>query len=153
VTFEQGSRQFLIGDNAFRSSSIQTIRIPASVRILGRKCFCLCTSLSRVSFEQDARLSSIGDSAFSHSSIRTICVPVSVERLGKQCFSYCTLLTDVTFERNPSCVSVGSKAFAESPHVRIVFPSGENFSAEQVWGLRVSTFSQIGQDSFVLSPP
>jgi hypothetical protein len=50
---------------AFSRSGLIEIIVPASVEVLGEKCFYDCRSLSSVTFESEAKLREVGQDAFS----------------------------------------------------------------------------------------
>jgi hypothetical protein len=74
------------------------IILPASVEMLGEKCFTWCKPLSSVRFESGSRLSRIENEAFRVTGLVEIILPASVEFLGERCFSECPSLSSVTFE-------------------------------------------------------
>jgi hypothetical protein len=76
-----GLRQ--IGSLAFSfCSALKSIFIPASIEILGDRCFHICSSLSEIRFESDSKLSQIGIEMFlGCSSLTSICIPANVENI------------------------------------------------------------------------
>lgn len=98
VSFELPSRCVIIGLSAFWHSDLQSICIPASVKILDRLCFSDCHSLKTVAFERSSQLHEIRDEAFAGSSIIHISIPSSVAALGKSCFTRCKDLRKFVIE-------------------------------------------------------
>lgn len=98
-----------IGDNAFYDKSVVSVVIPDSVVSIGKKAFCVCTSLENVVLP--ASLISIGDSAFRYCfSLSSITVPAKVQSIGAYAFYSCDLLESLII---PSSVkSIGDNAFA-----------------------------------------
>jgi hypothetical protein len=88
--------------------------IPASVEVLGEKCFFYCISLSSVTFSSESRLSRIEGLAFHGSGLVEIIIPASVEVLGDGCFSECGSLSSVTFESGSILSGSQEKALIES---------------------------------------
>lgn len=108
VTLPNGLEK--IGYGAFISSSIESIKIPASVTNLGTLVFSKCKSLTSVVFEDSITIKEIPDSAFSSSSALTsIEIPESVETIGSAAFSYCTSLKNVSI--SDKITRVGNDAF------------------------------------------
>lgn len=97
VIFEEGSVLESIGDEAFKGSSFTSIRLPASIKSIGKGAFYSCSSLSSVQFEEGSRLEVIGAEAFVSSSLTSITIPKSVVSIGKKAFLYLEMET-VTFE-------------------------------------------------------
>ena len=112
VTFGEASSLKIIGEEAFRQSSITAICIPDGVKELGERCFQFCKSLSRVTFGEASSLKRIGASAFAATTaLRGIHIPDGVEELGEGCFSSCRSLSRVTFEEASSLKIIGEEAF------------------------------------------
>jgi hypothetical protein len=89
--FESGSKLNRIGKGAFSGcASLESICIPASIEIVGEKCFYECTSLSSFAFEPGSKLNRIGKEAFSGcASLESICIPASVRSLPLGCLHDC----------------------------------------------------------------
>ena len=108
VTLPDGLEK--IGYGAFISSSIESIKIPASVTNLGTLVFSKCKSLTSVVFEDSITIKEIPGSAFSSaSSLTSIEIPESVETIGSAAFSYCTSLKNVSI--SDKITRVGNDAF------------------------------------------
>jgi hypothetical protein len=73
-----------IETDAFKDSGLIGIVIPASVQILGQRCFLMCQSLSSVQFESGSILSEIGNWALYDTGLIDIVLPVSVAILEKR---------------------------------------------------------------------
>lgn len=108
VTLPDGLEE--IGFGAFVSSSIESIKIPASVTKLGSLVFSKCKSLASVVFEDGITIKEIPYSAFSSaSSLTSIEIPESVEIIDSVAFSYCTSLKNVSI--SDKITRVGNDAF------------------------------------------
>jgi hypothetical protein len=83
---------------AFSQTGLIEIILPASIEVLGEKCFSECRSLSSITFESGSRLSRIGKMAFLKTGLVEMIHPASIEVLGANCFSECSSLISVTFE-------------------------------------------------------
>ena len=91
-----------IGENAFYSSSLTSITIPASVTNIASSAFYKCTGLTGVAIP--GSVISIGHSAFySCTSLASVTITNGVNRIGRTAFSYCNSLTSVFL---PGSVSV-----------------------------------------------
>ncbi len=99
-----------IGYAAFIKSSVESIKIPASVTKLGSLVFSKCNSLTSVVFEDGITIKEIPYSAFSSSSaLESIEIPKSVEVIESVAFSYCTNLKNVSI--SDKITKVGNDAF------------------------------------------
>ncbi len=108
VTLPDGLEK--IGYGAFISSSIESIKIPASVTNTGSLVFSKCKSLTSVVFEDGITIKEIPESAFSSSSALTsIEIPESVETIRSAAFSYCTSLKNISI--SDKITKVGNGAF------------------------------------------
>jgi hypothetical protein len=87
-----------IEKEAFSSTGLIEIVVPASVKVIGKSCFLDCVLLSSVKFESGSELSRIGGWAFGRTGLVEIYVPASVKVIGKKCFCRCYSLSSVTFE-------------------------------------------------------
>jgi hypothetical protein len=64
--------------------SLQDIRIPASVEIIGNECFRGCMALSSVIFESGSKLSQIGENVFDECyAMQSFMIPRSVVSVPK----------------------------------------------------------------------
>jgi hypothetical protein len=92
VNFASGSTLTEIGEEAFSQSyGFGTVTVPASVEILGDRCFEYCCDLATVTFEEKSRLRKIGEGAFASSRIRSITIPASVDEMDGSAFAHCRL--------------------------------------------------------------
>jgi uncharacterized Fe-S cluster-containing radical SAM superfamily protein len=123
ISFESHSRLTCIEAHAFSHSSLQSIRIPQTVEILGPSCFRRCKSLSDILFESNSHLTRIEREAFLESSLQSIVIPSTVEVIGPSCFSWCQSLSFVSFEPNSRLACIESETFAFSAIAAIVIPS------------------------------
>jgi hypothetical protein len=105
-----------IGEDVFRgTTSLITIRIPASVIQIGDGAFSAATSLREVTFEEGSRLEVIRDHAFSSTkSLTTIRIPASVTHFGDGVFQNATNLREVIFEEGSRLQYIGDNVFREA---------------------------------------
>ncbi|MCR5184825.1 MAG: leucine-rich repeat domain-containing protein [Bacilli bacterium] len=84
-----------IGEEAFASSSIESITLPDSIATIGPKAFTKCKSLA--SIELGNNLTTIREEAFSYCSALTeITIPDSLIELYRMTFYFCESLTSAT---------------------------------------------------------
>ena len=110
-----------IDANAFKSKSITSVVIPATVTSIGSKAFYQCTSLNSVTLNEG--LQTIGEAAFQYcSALLSVSVPNSVTRIEKLAFGDCTALADVTLSEG--LTYIGDGAFGYCPKITsITIPS------------------------------
>jgi hypothetical protein len=88
VTFESNSKLLQIESRAFNEcSSLPSICIPSSVKILYARCFDQCSSLSNVTFGPSSRLSQIEEGNSDGSDAGHI--SPTEKNLRKKCFNRC----------------------------------------------------------------
>jgi hypothetical protein len=81
IRFESMSKLSLIEDETFYfCDQLQSITIPSSVTILGKRCFYNCCLLQILSFEPGSQLITLGDSTFMNCfALKSIVLPSKVE--------------------------------------------------------------------------
>ncbi len=98
-----------IGENAFFNSSITSIKLPSSIRSIGKNAFHSCTSLQSISLP--AAITVIDSNAFRGcTGLKAVTLPSSLKKLGPQAFYQCSALASIAL---PSTLtSIGDWAFA-----------------------------------------
>ena len=102
-----------IGVDGFKNSSITSVTIPSSLKVIQQYAFASSDFLSTVTFAQGSQLTTIGQYTFDEcDSIININLPDSLTTLGNGAFWYCTSLVSITI---PSGVTVlPSNVFAHN---------------------------------------
>lgn len=106
VSLEYGV--FANNDGSSDSVSIETVKLPPSLKTIGDRCFYNCHNLTNVEF--NSGLLSIGYSAFNRcSSLTNVSLPSTVTNIGGACFQDCSSLRNIDL---PNSVShIGANAF------------------------------------------
>ncbi len=106
---------------AFKSKSITSVVIPATVTYIGYQAFYQCTSLNSVTLNEGLQI--IGEAAFQYcSALLSVSVPSSVTRIEKFAFADCTALANVTLSEG--LTYIGDVAFGYCPKITsITIPS------------------------------
>jgi hypothetical protein len=123
VAFERGSVFEGICDSRFSRSELESIVVPSSVVVLGKRSFSECDSFEWVAFERGSGLERIEESAFRGSGLKAIAIPSSVVVLGKYSFLSCRSLESVTFESGSRLERINEEAFSGSRLRSIEIPS------------------------------
>lgn len=123
VVFEKGSKLEIIGEHAFWGcSSLESIEIPRSVKIIEGFAFDSCNKLESVSFEEDSKLETI-DGFTDCISLKNIEIPKSVTYIDALAFSNCSSLESLLI---PSSVEkLGQDAFSECYNLTLYFESNK----------------------------
>ncbi len=82
-----------IATNAFEFTSIESVSIPNSVKVINREAFASCHNLTEITLSEG--LEQIGTFAFAASRITNITIPSSVKKIELHAFNKCNLLTEV----------------------------------------------------------
>ena len=91
VTLHDGLEN--IGNVSFYGTSIESVDIPGSVKIIGDNAFASCLKLRTVNFNEG--LEQIGSSAFEYSKVEEIVIPSTVTNIFAYAFRYCYNLLKV----------------------------------------------------------
>jgi hypothetical protein len=138
VKFSPGSKLRSIEASAFENCvSLRSLSIPASVTMIGRRCFAgPLSSLSVVEFEAGSKLRQIDEGAFAGClCLKSIIVPSSVQTLGRECFKGCRVLETVKFFPDSELVRLEPFAFLDCSSLSSLFiPASVEF-------IRLSCFS------------
>ena len=118
LTFGENSALVEIGSNAFTSSDIIQLNVPAGVVKIGDFAFYECISLLEITFGEG--LTTIGDHAFAGcSELISVSFPASLKNLGASVFYYydydeyaCPKLESVTFAPNSQLEKIPVGTFA-----------------------------------------
>lgn len=95
--------------HAFKSSSIEYIKLPKGLKRIPSNCFSWCTNLKEIHIPDG--VISIGDNAFGRcSSLSDVYIPDSVESIGREAFGECY---SVSFHYNKHSMSFPGNAFID----------------------------------------
>ena len=112
-----------IGEYLFCHSDIESVHIPASVKVIDSGAFCGCRKLRRVTFAEGSKLERINYSAFRDSAIESIAIPPGVKVLEGGAFECCASLKTVRFVEDSRLEEFEQACFSESGITDIRFPS------------------------------
>ena len=137
MTFAEGSKLEMIGANAFDSTALTAIAIPASVREIGESAFAGTASLTNVTFTDNADVSlTIGASAFSSTGITSITLPAQFTGFAANIFyagESGTLLASISVsDKNAEYASHGGILYTKDYATLLFCPpefTGENGTA------------------------
>lgn len=87
-------------------TSLESIFIPANVKIIGSGAFEGCTNLKKVTFAENSHLTNIGSGAFSEcSSLASITIPENVTTIGSAAFRNCASIENITIPSGVTTIS------------------------------------------------
>ena len=95
----------IIGNSAFKKTSIREMFIPNDVRQINKEAFYGCSQLESLSFEGDSMLTQIGVSAFEGTILKDLFIPASVTIIEVAAFYGCPI-TAVHFEEASSLETI-----------------------------------------------
>lgn len=109
-----------IGDNAFKSSKLNSIKLPSSLTEIGKSAFYYCSKLTEIDVPDS--VTKVGSSAFAIcSSLQTASLGSGVASVPDSAFNRCSKLKTVSFKG--SITSIGGYAFNECSNIVINIPS------------------------------
>lgn len=107
-----------IGDYAFEESiwypSLESVKIPDSVKRIGICAFAECTKLEKITIPEGVETID-GDAFFRCTGLESITIPDSVEYIGEGAFFFCRSLKEINIPDNID--SVGIHTFAECKNI------------------------------------
>lgn len=109
VTFEASSSLKVIGDNAFKNSSLQKIIFKSQLESIGRGAFDSCSDLTTVTMPKGVK--NIGAEAFRNCTHLSEIDVTNAETIGNQAFEACSALTEKAFGNNQILSRIGNHAF------------------------------------------
>ena len=133
-----------IGDYAFMSTELLSVKIPASVQYIGNYAFADCYDLSSATIGNGS-LKTIGNEAFSLcKGLSQIIIPAGVESIGSKCFAKSGLL-HITFLGD---CKIGEEAFLScgwyQEFLKITIPSNWTQGTDTWYGEYESTYENAG---------
>jgi hypothetical protein len=156
IVFQEGSQLTAIEQEAFDSSGITAISIPAGVTTIEARAFFSTSSLTTVTFTADSALTNIGYEAFLQSGITSIEIPASVTTITSNAFEQARDLATVTFAAGSSLTSIQNAVFQNAAIRSITLPSGITsigigafFDNRQLTSVTIpDTVTSIGNQAF-----
>ncbi|MFR9513370.1 MAG: leucine-rich repeat protein [Rikenellaceae bacterium] len=133
----------LIGCKAFKGcSSLATITIPGSVTEIGSQAFADCTSLSVVNISNS--IIKIAFNTFENcTSLTSVVIPDSVREIGPSAFKGCSSLTSVTIPNSVTAISSEYDPFLNCNQLRTIKISKSSPIYKQVKRKYAGLFSKI----------
>ena len=134
-----------IGFNAFCSTGIAEITIPAGVTVLDASCFFNCGNLSFVTLSEG--LLKLGDSCFMYChNLTSLTLPESLERIESTAFRGASL-THITIPKNVNFI--GYLAFLETPIETISFTgNAPEFFGEVFGNITATVYYPAGNETW-----
>lgn len=117
VIFGESSKLSAILNYAFRSSGLESFKLPLSVAVIPNGAFENCASLKNFEFTVPKKSSEAPDSviiavdAFKNSALTSIKVPAYVTEILGSAFEGCTSLETVSFDKKSKLEFIGDGAF------------------------------------------
>jgi hypothetical protein len=106
---------------------IQKIVLPASLEVVGGRCFSGCKSLSEVIFPADSQVTRLEEECFSRCPIQKIVLPASLEVVGERCFWGCKSLSEVIFPADSHVTRLEKGCFYGCPIQKMELPARLEF--------------------------
>jgi hypothetical protein len=83
----EGRSVYSIGEGAFRSLNISSVKLGALIEVIEDYAFCECSRLESVEIPET--LSVIGDYAFFGTKLEEIYFPMGLDEIGRFSFAFC----------------------------------------------------------------
>ncbi|KAK8844232.1 hypothetical protein M9Y10_024442 [Tritrichomonas musculus] len=151
VKFSKNSKIESIEEFTFSSSSIKSMKIPSSVKIIGKCAFKSCLQLKTIEFCYHSKLNEIDVEAFSFSSLEKIEIPSNVTKIAEHAFKGCRHLKTLKFSENSQIKSICKFAFSGSSLERVLMPSSISIIEERVFDscLKLRTVEFLSENLFI----
>ncbi|HBN55716.1 MAG TPA: hypothetical protein DD414_02985 [Lachnospiraceae bacterium] len=118
VTFEVSSSLKVIGDNAFKNSSLQKIIFKSQLESIGKGAFDSCSDLRTVTMPKGVK--TIGAEAFRNCTHLSEIDVTNAETIGDQAFEACSALTEKAFGDNQVLSRIGNHAFRNCKGIAVL---------------------------------
>jgi hypothetical protein len=87
ITFEFGSQLSQLAERAFIGTGLTSIDLPASVTVIGERCFYGCDSLASITFDCPSQLQEIRRFAFRGVPVEALILPGGIRHLSGSAFA------------------------------------------------------------------
>ena len=115
------------------NTSVSSVQINESCKIIGDNAFNSCSSLTSITFEGNSQLITIGNRAFRFSGLKSIGIPEWVTTIGDSAFANCNLLESVIIPTGVT--TIGGYAFQGCTKLTsIAIPEGVTMIGESTFG-------------------
>lgn len=122
-----------IADKAFQDKEIREIRLPNTLKYIGKEAFWGCWRLEKVNLPNSLEM--LGNYCFFRTGLRKITIPGGVKRIPHMCFGDCGLLNEAVLEDGIECI--GASAFGGRTHIsELVVPQSVK-KVESGWGGKI----------------
>ena len=113
-----------IGTSCFAQSKIETLILPAALKVLDSSTFANCTQLTSIVLQGNLEI--IGTQAFNGcSALQSIVIPASVHTMNYQIFARNTSLESITFEEGSRLSTISYQVFSGCSSLKsVTFPEG-----------------------------
>ena len=122
-----------IADRAFHGKEMCEIRLPNTLKYIGKEAFWGCGRLEKV--ELPNSLEKLGNYCFFKTGLKRITIPGGVKRIPHMCFGDCGLLNEVGLEDGIECI--GASAFGGCTHISELVVPQSTRKVESGWGGRI----------------
>ena len=122
-----------IADKAFQDKEIHEIRLPNTLKYIGKEAFWGCWRLEKVDLPNSLEI--LGNYCFFRTGLRKITIPGGVKRIPHMCFGDCGLLNEVVLEDGIECI--GASAFGGGTHISELVVPQSTRKVESGWGGKI----------------
>ena len=122
-----------IADRAFHDKEMCEIRLPNTLKYIGKEAFWGCRRLEKV--ELPNSLEKLGNYCFFKTGLKIITISGGVKRIPHMCFGDCGLLNEVVLEDGIECI--GASAFGGGTHISELVVPQSTRKVESGWGGRI----------------
>ncbi|WP_231921617.1 leucine-rich repeat protein [Levilactobacillus zymae] len=101
-----------IGNEAFTyNKNLTSVTLPAGLTSLGNTAFASSEALTTVDLSQATQLTALSDHAFENDPLTSITIPANIQTIGANTFANNLSLSSVTFAPDSQLTSIGENAF------------------------------------------
>ena len=117
-TMVRGKTVIGIAEKAFQNKDVLEVKLPNSLKYIGREAFWDCTHLDKIELPESVEV--LGKACFFGTGLRKITIPQNIKKIPYMCFEQCRYLESAKIEDGVEYI--GANAFKDNLLIQLVIP-------------------------------